>query len=135
MNFLGFFLLFLSLLNVSFVQSLSEDVVQLREHFITNLLEEHRENFQQKLTEEIQQKINERIEAFMRLINNPPVRKRRDMSQPSVNDKRKLTIHKKILYFLILEINFTTARASFKPKQFFLHISRLMSVEILKELT
>lgn len=89
MNSLGIFLLFLSFLNVSFVRSLSEDVVQLREHFITNLLEEHRENFQQKLTDEIQQKINERIEAFMRLINEPPVRRRRELTQTSVNDKRE----------------------------------------------
>lgn len=82
-----FLVVLLSILNSNYVNSLAEDVVQLREHFITNLLEEHRENLQQKLTDDIQQSINARIETFMSLLNEPQVRRRRDVNNLKLNDE------------------------------------------------
>lgn len=108
-----FLLVLLSILNLNYVKSLAEDVILLREHFITNLLEEHRENLHQKLTDEIQQSINARIETFMSLLDEPQVRRRRDLK---LNKEGKLNyIPKFVLYCFKFNV-FTIPRVSFKSK-------------------
>lgn len=96
-NFVGMFisrliLVLVSLINIKYVKSLAEDVVQLRELFIANLLEENRDKLQQNLTIEIEETINQKIEAFLKIINEPMERKRRDTNH--------LLLHEKCKYFM-----------------------------------
>lgn len=122
MKFKYFLVVLLSILNVNNVNSLAEDVVQLREHFITNLIEEHRENLHQKLTDEIQQSINARIETFMGMLNEPQVRRRREADNLHLNEEGMLNfIPKFVLYCFKFNV-FTNPRVSFEPKQLFLHV-------------
>lgn len=68
---------------------MAEDVVQLRELFIANLLEENREKMQQNVTNEIQETINQKIDAFLKIINEPKERKRRDTNNLLLNERCK----------------------------------------------
>jgi hypothetical protein len=99
-NFCVVILIFQS---VSHVLSLPKDVEHLRDHFITNLLEENRENLKMELTEKIQSSINLKIDAFLHMMDEPVVRKRRDTNDLLLNEKSEFIIVKQnFIYHIAL---------------------------------
>lgn len=74
-------------LSVHHVESTTNDIDYLKDHFIASLIEENRGISSMQLTDDVERNINLKVEGFLNVLSEPSARAQRDTNDVLLNEK------------------------------------------------